>query len=363
MTEVRLSQRPHARRHRRWGTIPFHGIAFAERRDDGDGELNAGAFGEGYVDRRHPHTTTHELIVSGVDLLGTADGRGRLGLVVGKGFVAFGTDDPMSRPFFKYPVNHHLAQVLERAVAIAQYDVGWATAEATLFNGDEPESPGQLPVIRRSDGQWRFGDSWSTRLTVRPVAGLEVQGSYGDVHSPEHRDGAGGDAKKLSISGRWHDAGLGRALCNGRMGATPASSAILPFSYGAGRGDGARGRFRGYRFESTSAPKRNDGRSLPYPASHPRNEILGTRAGRCIQCVSDTRRSNGPMGRGVTLSSSPPEVAKADEGVFDVVSTYGSNRAGTLSVGVQVGWRNRGHRMGRYGVLNGPGPGMPAHAH
>ena len=31
------------------------------------------------------------------------------------GLVPFGTDDPMSRPFVRFPVNHHLAQIVERA--------------------------------------------------------------------------------------------------------------------------------------------------------------------------------------------------------------------------------------------------------
>ena len=32
------------------------------------GELSTGAFGEGYVDRRHPHTYLHELVASGLRL-------------------------------------------------------------------------------------------------------------------------------------------------------------------------------------------------------------------------------------------------------------------------------------------------------
>src|SRR6185295_7516327 len=60
----------------------------------------------------------------------------------GKGFAPFGTDDPMVRPFLRYPVNHHLAQILERAVAIAAVRAGPLLAEAGLFNGDEPERPG-----------------------------------------------------------------------------------------------------------------------------------------------------------------------------------------------------------------------------
>jgi hypothetical protein len=83
-----------------------------------DGELTPGAWGEGFVDRRHPHTYLHELMLTFDDLLGQADGRARLSISAGKGFAPFGTDDPMSRPVLRYPVNHHLAQILERAVAM-----------------------------------------------------------------------------------------------------------------------------------------------------------------------------------------------------------------------------------------------------
>ena len=43
--------------------------------------------------------------------------------------------------------------------------------EAGLFNGDEPERPGQWPRIGG-----RFGDSWSGRLTGAPMRGLELAG-------------------------------------------------------------------------------------------------------------------------------------------------------------------------------------------
>ena len=52
----------------------------------------------------------------------------RLSLTAGKGFAPFGTDDPMSRPVLRYPVNHHLAQILERAVAIGRSIAGAVTA-------------------------------------------------------------------------------------------------------------------------------------------------------------------------------------------------------------------------------------------
>src|SRR5437899_6346769 len=38
------------------------------------GELATGAYGEGYYDRRHPHTYVHELMLTGADLLGRLDG-------------------------------------------------------------------------------------------------------------------------------------------------------------------------------------------------------------------------------------------------------------------------------------------------
>src|SRR5690606_6115515 len=68
------------------------------------GELASGVFGEGFVDRRHPHTYLHEMVV-------TASAPDPVAIdasvSAGKGFAPFGTDDPMSRPVVRYPVNHH----------------------------------------------------------------------------------------------------------------------------------------------------------------------------------------------------------------------------------------------------------------
>src|SRR5690606_34980716 len=76
-----------------------------------DGELTFGAWGEGFLDKRHPHTLVHELMLS-ANLW--RFGGGSLSVSVGKGFAPYGTDDPMSRPVAKYPTNHHLSQILER---------------------------------------------------------------------------------------------------------------------------------------------------------------------------------------------------------------------------------------------------------
>src|SRR5207253_4465059 len=110
-----------------------------------------------------------ELMLTLPDVLRDLGTAGQLALAVGKGFAPFGTDDPMSRPPILYPVNHHLGQILERAVGIAALRVGPVTAEIGLFDGDEPERPSQWPKVSR------FGDSWSTRLTVEPLAGLQTQ--------------------------------------------------------------------------------------------------------------------------------------------------------------------------------------------
>src|SRR4051812_19396930 len=114
LTEAYLSQ-PIIMAHATWrdgwravGTLNLEGLTLAR------GELNTGGYGEGYVDRRHPHAYVHELL-AGYE---TQNDRWGASAFAGRGFVPFGSDDPMMRPFVKYPVNHHLAQLLERVVAV-----------------------------------------------------------------------------------------------------------------------------------------------------------------------------------------------------------------------------------------------------
>lgn len=61
-----------------------------------NGELAPGDWGESFEDRRHPHTLVHELML-------TAPGA-HVFVAAGKGFVPFGTDDPMLRPTVRFPV-------------------------------------------------------------------------------------------------------------------------------------------------------------------------------------------------------------------------------------------------------------------
>jgi hypothetical protein len=158
------------------------------------GELNPGMFGEGYVDRRHPHAYVHDLVAT---LSGVRSGFGA-SLAVGRGFTPFGTDDPMDRPFVKFPVNHHLAQVMERVLAVGALRWRGIVGELARFNGDEPVNSKSSPNWRRS------GDSWAGRITLFPAAGLEIAASRADVVSPEsYRTGGSFNQRKRSVSVRF----------------------------------------------------------------------------------------------------------------------------------------------------------------
>src|SRR5205085_4043937 len=117
------------------------------------------------------HTYLHEGVLSTLGSSGPLS----YSLSAGRGFAAFGTDDPMMRPLVKYPINHHLAQILERGFATAAVRVGPLIGEFTSFGGDEPTKPTSLPRMSR------LGDSWSTRATWLPVSGAEVQGGVAYV--------------------------------------------------------------------------------------------------------------------------------------------------------------------------------------
>jgi len=313
------------------------------------GELAPGAWGEGYVDRRHPHTYVHELMVSAADVFGRLDGAARTTLAVGKGFVPFGTDDPMSRPVERYPVNHHLSQILERALLMAAVQVDRLTLEGALFNGDEPENPGQAPNLER------FGDSWSARLTLRPAAGFEYQVSTADVFSPESRVGAGTDARKWSTSLRAERrAGSVSWYGLAEWARTSEAGGVFIFHSLLAEGVARVGRHHSYyRFERTERPE--DMRTLdPFRNVRPLvdNSILGI-----------DRWSIHTVGYGVRVGaqSSPVElrpfaegsygrIARVGGGLFDPATFYGRDSFWSVTVGVRAGWGLRGHRMGHYGV-------------
>lgn len=158
-------------------TLNFEGLTLE------NGELTYGGWGEGFIDKRHPHTLLHELMLS-LNLWQAAGGA--LSFSAGKGFAPYGTDDPMARPGLKYPTNHHLSQILERWTLNGVWlRDGWSL-EAGLFGGTEPEDPYDLSNIES------FGDSWSARVARRwgagagPMAEWEASASYGDVAEEHH---------------------------------------------------------------------------------------------------------------------------------------------------------------------------------
>jgi hypothetical protein len=325
------------------------------------GELTPGDWGEGFIDRRHPHTYVHELMLSADDVLGSVDGDARVSLSVGKGFAPFGTDDPMSRPVLRYPVNHHLSQILERAVAIVGGRMGPIMLEGGLFNGDEPERPGQWPRVAR------FGDSWSGRLSAQPFPALELQGSYAKVHSPEHRPGSGTDQHKESLSARW-DGEEERVPLYGLLEWSRTSEADGFFVFHSFLAEGAwtRGRSRlHYRFERTDRPEEE--RTLsPFRSIRPHleNSILGTTRWT-IHTLGYTFRMSDAAS---TLDALPflelsrGRVTDVGGGLFDVLDFYGKSTFWSASFGVRLSFGMPMHRMGRYGVAE-PTDRMSHNAH
>jgi hypothetical protein len=313
------------------------------------GELNLGGYGEGYVDRRHPHTYLHEAIV-GL--------RGRVGLVsgsiaAGKGFVPFGSDDPMVRPFVKYPVNHHLAQVLERALVVVGVRAGRVLIEGAAFNGDEPEGPGTAP---RAD---RFGDSWATRVTLAPFRGFELSGSYAFVESPELRRGGGLDQGKWHLGARYSAADRrlryaflewGRTIDYfGKVEAFRFATVVAEASVAVGGVDVSG------RLERTTRPE-EDRLLDPFRSPRPLADlnIIGVTRWRSAAValarpiVARGRISASGFVEGTYLRPK----AKLSPTVFVPEQFYGRSSLWMLSAGVRVAAGHDHKAMGRYGVAD-----------
>lgn len=326
-------------------TLDFEGLTL-ER-----GQLTPGAYGEGYMDRRHPHTYLHEAVVVAE---GAYRGTG-LSLAGGKGFVPFGTDDPMMRPFAAYPVNHHLAQILERYVAIGAIRHGAFGLEAALFNGDEPKSPGSPPDADR------FADSWAIRATAYPTRALEVQASYAFVTSPELAPGGGLDQGKWSVSARF-DRPTGRLRY-----------ALVEWAHT----DALFGDFRTNRFTSFLAEGTAAARSVTFSArfedtTRPEEERLldrfrTSRSPTDLGIIGITRWRTGTVAASTTHSLGRVDVApfaevaygRPTEGLtpsaFVPGDFYGASSIWSVSVGARLGVGRMPHRMGRYGAAV---PGM-----
>jgi hypothetical protein len=227
---------------------------------------------------------------------------------------------------------------------------GPVVLEGGLFNGDEPERPDQWPNMDR------FGDSWSARFTVLPVAGVEVSLSRARVHSPEHRPGAGTDAWK------WHAAArLQRKVLRQDVYAlvewaeTEESDGFFVFQSWLAEAAWRRGGHRPYyRFEQTDRPE--DMRTLNLFRSqrpHLENSILGTTR-FTIHTVGyqyDWRAPVRELDVSPFVEGTIGSARNIDGGLLSPEILYRSNDVRSLSAGLRIRWRLAGHRMGRYGNL------------
>jgi hypothetical protein len=322
------------------------------------GELGAGVYGEGYVDRRHPHTYAHELMLTGSGRIGPV----AASMSAGRGFVPFGTDDPMMRPFVKFPGNHHLGQILERLVAIGALRAGPVALEAAVFAGAEPMSTTELGATDR------FADSWAARVTMHPAAGIELQASHAWVVSPEMPRGEGLDQRKWSASARLDRRVSGHAVY--ALAEWKRSTEVLDgsdlFSFGSRLAEVAveRGSWRpALRVEVTERPEEERGFDrfrAPWPHAHV--HFLGLTR----WTIAAARVERGVAWRRVTVApflevsrSAVRETSGA--GIFDPAQFYGSTRIWTFNAGARMaaGWH--APRMGRYGAASAVA--APTHSH
>ena len=253
----------------------------------------------------------------------------------------------MARPFLRYPVNHHLSQILERAVAIAAVRSHVIAGEFGLFNGDEPERPGQWPRIGG-----RFGDSWAARITAYPVNGAEVQASHARVHSPEHRAGAGTDQDKWSVSARW-SGGLGGHPVYGLLewARTSEADGFFVFHSCSPRVHGARAAIvSSIGSSGPSGPKRSESAISGRAGPTSRTRFSAPPAGRCMPPgyeVEGSARSTRAPSAGGGLRT-----VGMREGRRRAIRRRGALRAGSLLVGKPrraARGRSADAPMGRYG--------------
>ena len=325
------------------GRLRFAGELNFERWTLGNGELNPGIAGEGFVDRRHPHTYFHEAVVTYVHTFRSAG----FSLTAGKGFVPFGSDDPMVRPFVKYPANHHLAQILERAVVVAAVNWRRVAMEAALFNGDEPTSAASFPNLRR------FGDSRAARVTFTPRTETELGISYAVVASPEIRNGGGLTHRKLSGTARWQDRDRYALLEWARTNEYDGTYRAFTFSTGLAEIAASVNEWQlAVRAEHTSRPE-EERTADPFrtPVPHADDNIIGATRWTAFSLRAERMLDRKALRFRPFLEV---QVLKAEAllspTLFVPAEFYGSNRMWSISVGLQVGGGTEHTRAGRYGA-------------
>lgn len=333
------------------GAVQYAVMLNAEHWTMPDGEPVAGIWGEGFIDRRHPHTVLHEVMITAARRLGGARGS----LSAGKGIVPFGTDDPMVRPFTKYPANHHFSQILERVQVVGALRYRDRVAlEGGVFNGDEPAGPTAAPRWRR------FADSRAARLSMWPRTGLELQGSAAFVRSPEFVTGAGLDQHKSSASARWTPAGgaLRYVLAEwARTEETYRSRRIIDYGTVLAEAQATHGRVSAaLRLERTSRPEEERLIDL-FRTARPPNEltIRGVTRWRLLTAQVATvipvpARLHGSVFLEATHARSSPLLRPI---LLDPADVIGANSAWHVTAGVRAGIGRMPARVGRYGAAAG----------
>jgi len=330
------------------------------------GELDVGEWGEGYVDRRHPHAYVHELMVGAATPLAPV----AASLFAGRGFVPFGSDDPMSRPFVSYPVDHHLSQILERLAVVSAVRARILLIEAAAFDGDEPLDPSTPQLARR------FGDSWSVRATlVRSLASLgdaELSASYANVKSPEYREGQGMDQRKAHASFRVDANGRFSRYALIEVARTTDVDHGRPlYTFNAALAEGALchgGTGLAVRLERSDRPEEERLLDL-FRAARPATDvsILGiTQWTTLSAAVALPPRSLLSAHAAPYVELARIRVDRTTAALFDPVRFYGSNLMWRTSVGLRFGIGHDHQREGRYGVAAAAPPSStnsPPHAH
>jgi len=314
-----------------------------------DGEITLGGWGEGFIDRRHPHTFLHEAMLS---LNAWNVGGGALSVSAGKGFAAYGTDDPMSRPVAKYPTNHHLSQILERWTVNGAYTRGPWSAEASVFSGQEPDGPWDLGNVEG------FGQSYSARVIRRfggtgTMAPWELGASYGSVAEPHE-----GTTERTALynatirhSGSYSFGGI-YAMAEGSLSDPEHGSGFWSL---LGETQVRIGRHRPYvRLELATRPE--------YARLGPAGTPGFFRYDHDGEAVGATRWQIHSLGYEYDLSgggvATRPFVevqhsrVSAERGGIDPAALFGSRTLWTVSAGFRLFFGGGPMRMGTYGVLD-----------
>jgi hypothetical protein len=326
-------------------TLNFEGVTLP------DGEITFGAWGEGFIDRRHPHTLLHEAVLS-LNLPDVAGGT--LSFSAGRGFSPYGTDDPMARPAVKFPTNHHLSQVLERYFASTAFLRGPWSVEAGVFAGNEPTGPYDFS---NTDG---FPNSWSARVVHRPggaglMAPWEVSASFASVTERHHDE----DVTTRLVNGYVrHDRDLpfGRlyTLVEGSV-SSPAESGADGYFSVLGEAQLTRGAHQPYlRLEFATRPE------------YAREGVPGAdgffRYDHDSHAIGATRWFIATAGYGFEATRLPfsarpfAEIgyhnAVHERGNIAAQELYGGNHLFSLTAGVRLFFGGGPMRMGMYGVLD-----------